>query len=66
MSTTATIFELVRRCRHCRREMTCEAPEYNQNPFCRICLPQRIAKEAGPQKPIWAAADATKMRVRVR
>lgn|SRR5580704_8933928 len=34
----------VRRCRYCGREMTCPPLEYEQNPFCTACLPERVAR----------------------
>lgn len=66
MRAKATILELVRRCHHCQRVMDVSAREYDENPFCRLCLKERLAKEAGPTQPVWSAPDATKMRVRVR
>jgi hypothetical protein len=34
----------VRRCRYCGREMFCSPLEYEQNPFCTVCLSERIDK----------------------
>lgn len=66
MITKATILELVRRCHHCKRVMECSPREYDENPFCRVCLKERLAKEAGSTPPAWSTSDANKMRVRVR
>jgi hypothetical protein len=38
------ILTRIRRCRYCRREMSCPSLEYEQNPFCTVCLPERIGK----------------------
>ncbi len=66
MRTKTTILELVRRCQHCQRVMDCSPREFEENPFCRLCLKDRLAKEAGPTSPVWSVPDANKMRVRVR
>lgn len=64
--STATILELVRRCHHCAREMNSPSHEYAQNPYCGVCLDERLKLEAGPERPIWSAPDRNKMRVRLR
>jgi hypothetical protein len=66
MRAKATILELVRRCHHCQRVMECSSREYQENPFCRLCLNERLVKEAGSARPVWSAPDAKKMRVRLR
>jgi hypothetical protein len=38
------ILTQIRRCRYCGREMTCPSIEYEQNPFCTVCLPERMGK----------------------
>jgi hypothetical protein len=38
------ILTRIRRCRYCKREMSCSSLEYEQNPFCTVCLPERIRK----------------------
>lgn len=45
------LYEKIYRCKYCNREM--KASGYNQNPFCQVCLPERIEKaksEVGPGK----------------
>lgn len=42
------ILARISRCRYCGREMTCAPLEYEQNPFCTTCLPDRVGK-AMPQ-----------------
>ncbi len=37
------LLEPVRRCRFCKREMLVSGAGYAENPFCRVCLPERIA-----------------------
>jgi hypothetical protein len=34
----------IRRCQYCDREMLCPPLEYEQNPFCTVCLTERIDK----------------------
>jgi hypothetical protein len=34
----------IQRCRYCGREMTCPPLEYQENPLCSVCLPERISK----------------------
>jgi hypothetical protein len=43
------ILERILRCKFCGREMACSPLEYNQNPFCTVCLPERVrmAKPTG-------------------
>lgn len=66
MSTTTHILELVRRCQYCKRAMKCSPREFDENPFCRVCLKERLVKEAGPSRPVWSAPNANKVRVRAR
>ena len=43
------MLEVVRRCRYCEREMTNIGPvAYDENPFCSVCLPERLAGAARP------------------
>ena len=42
----ATMLELIRRCRNCGREVTNEAETPVRMLYCRVCLPERIAKAA--------------------
>lgn len=44
------IFERVRRCRFCRREMKCSAAAYAENPFCTACYDERV-KGVSPSPP---------------
>jgi hypothetical protein len=43
--------ELVRCCRYCQREMGESAEAYRENPFCRLCLNERIAAASAAQGP---------------
>lgn len=36
------ILERILRCKFCGREMACSPLEYSQNPFCTVCLPERV------------------------
>jgi hypothetical protein len=36
------ILTRIRRCRYCKREMSSSSLEYEQNPFCSVCLPERV------------------------
>jgi hypothetical protein len=40
------IFEVVRRCPHCKRESTATAREFDENPYCAECLSERLAEAA--------------------
>jgi hypothetical protein len=40
------ILARVLRCRFCDGEMTCAPLTYEQNPFCAVCLPTRMAAAA--------------------
>jgi hypothetical protein len=42
------ILARIQRCHGCRREMSCPPLEYAENPFCRVCLKQRV-KSASPR-----------------
>ena len=35
--------ERVQRCRYCSREMNVSSPAYDENPFCAICLKERLS-----------------------
>jgi hypothetical protein len=39
------------RCQYCDREMSCSAASYRENPFCRLCLHERVATAAAAQGP---------------
>jgi len=36
------LFEIVRRCLYCRREMAVSEAGYAQNPYCKHCVDERI------------------------
>lgn len=36
------ILTRIQKCRYCRREMSSTPLEYQQNPFCALCLDERI------------------------
>jgi hypothetical protein len=38
------ILARIQHCRYCGREMKCSALEYQENPFCTVCLPERVGK----------------------
>jgi len=40
------ILARILRCRYCGREMKCSALEYQENPFCIVCLPERVEKSS--------------------
>ena len=41
------MLELVRRCKHCDRSMmNVSSQDYAENPYCRHCLIERVAKAA--------------------
>lgn len=40
------MLEKIRRCRHCRREVESSPLGYEENPFCRVCLAERLREEA--------------------
>jgi len=42
------ILSRINRCRHCGREMSCEALAYDENPFCTMCLEERVS-DASPR-----------------
>ena len=52
------ILARVLRCLHCQREMQCSALEYDENPFCAVCLPERIAAATPPGGVAWRARGA--------
>jgi len=35
------ILARIQRCRYCGREMSSPPLEYQENPFCTVCLPER-------------------------
>jgi hypothetical protein len=35
------LYEVVRRCPHCRRESNLAPREYEENPFCSVCIDER-------------------------
>ncbi len=37
-----SMLERIQRCRHCGREATNEALSFLENPFCDVCLPERV------------------------
>jgi hypothetical protein len=42
------IFEVVRRCPHCGREVRVSPLAFEENPYCVVCLPERLAEAARP------------------
>ena len=36
------LLERVQRCSHCGREMASDALSFLENPFCEVCLPERV------------------------
>lgn len=36
------ILARIQRCRHCGREMSSPPLEYQENPLCAVCLPERL------------------------
>jgi hypothetical protein len=40
-----------RRCRYCQKEMREGAEAYRENPFCRLCLHERIDAACAAQGP---------------
>jgi hypothetical protein len=38
------ILARIQRCRYCRREMSTPPLEYQENPYCAVCLRERIGK----------------------
>src|SRR5438128_296689 len=45
--------QVVRRCRYCARDMTSlPTSTYNANPFCVVCLPERLENSRPTQGPL--------------
>jgi hypothetical protein len=42
------ILEVLRRCPHCGREVHVSPLAFEENPYCVVCLPQRLASAARP------------------
>jgi len=40
--TPPNFLERVQRCNYCGREMAIDALSFLENPFCEICLPERM------------------------
>jgi ribosomal protein L16/L10AE len=49
------MLESVRRCRHCRREMKVSARAYVENPFCNLCMEERLQATIGGNVVTWLA-----------
>lgn len=50
-------------CKYCRNEMKCSLRSYEENPFCTVCLPQRIAEAVEKHGPgSWMFCDDGYMR----
>jgi hypothetical protein len=49
------ILSRVQRCRHCGREMFCPPLDYEQNPFCTVCLAERVAQASPSNGVQWRA-----------
>jgi len=47
------ILARIQRCRYCGREMSCSPLEYEQNPFCNICLSERVSNESPKGRIRW-------------
>ena len=47
------ILTRIQRCHYCEREMSCPSLEYEQNPFCTVCLNERVAKAAPRDRTYW-------------
>lgn len=45
------MLEVMRRCKHCKREMRVSLREYDENPFCQECLPERLEKSSAGLAP---------------
>ncbi len=43
MGASAMILEEVKRCKFCGREATVSSQEHAENPFCQLCLDERIS-----------------------
>lgn len=48
------ILARVLRCRFCEREMGLSPLEYEENPFCRICLKRRMKEATPPGEVQWS------------
>lgn len=60
------ILERVRRCRFCRREMSCSALSYAENPFCTECFDERVQATAPPEPVEWRLEGDYLKRVDLR
>jgi hypothetical protein len=47
------ILARIQRCGHCGREMSVPPLEYQENPFCTVCLPERISAAMPHGKLTW-------------
>jgi hypothetical protein len=47
------ILARVQRCHHCGREMSVPPLEYEENPLCAVCLPERITQARPAGKIRW-------------
>jgi hypothetical protein len=47
------ILARIQRCRHCGREMSCPPLEYQENPLCAVCLPERVGNATPDGKVRW-------------
>lgn len=47
------ILTRIQRCHYCGREMSVPPLEYQENPFCTVCLPERISGAMPPGKIQW-------------
>lgn len=47
------ILARIQRCRHCGREMSSPPLEYQENPLCAVCLPERIGNAMPRGKVRW-------------
>lgn len=48
----------IQRCKFCRREMNVSALGYQENPFCSLCLHDRMQQAADKRGPVeWVDED---------
>lgn len=43
----------VLRCQYCSREMKVSAAAHAENPFCRVCLPERVDRAGAGRRIDW-------------
>ena len=55
--------EVIRRCKHCVREMNVSSREYDENPYCQKCLPERLEKSITAAGPMQWEGDGEYLRL---